>query len=222
LKELLANGRLIPLENVEDGQPTITSESLAVTFPHWQALHHKTMQHVEAYHRQYPLRQGMPREELKSRLKLTARVFNAVLSKSITDGMVMDRAAQIASSGHGVRFSEQQQAQIRTLMRRFEANPFGTPSVKECQAEVGEEVLNALIESHELILVSSEVIFRKQDYHLMTARIRETLQQNGRISLAEVRDQFNTSRKYAQALLEHLDALGVTVRDGDFRRLKKQ
>jgi selenocysteine-specific elongation factor len=56
----------------------------------------------------------------------------------------------------------------------------------------------------------------------MTARIQETLRQNGKISLAEVRDLFNTSRKYAQALLEHLDALGVTVRDGDFRRLKKQ
>jgi selenocysteine-specific elongation factor len=42
------------------------------------------------------------------------------------------------------------------------------------------------------------------------------------ISLAEARDLFNTSRKYAQALLEHLDVLGVTARDGDFRRLRKQ
>jgi selenocysteine-specific elongation factor len=44
------------------------------------------------------------------------------------------------------------------------------------------------------------------------------LRQKGQISLAEVRDLFQTSRRYAQALLEHLDAIGVTVRDGDFRR----
>jgi selenocysteine-specific elongation factor len=222
LKELLANGRLIPLENAEDGQPTITGEYLALTAPHWQALHNRTTQYIESYHKAYPLRRGIPREELKSKLKLTPRIFNAVIARLITDHSVTDHSASLARLGHTVKFNEQEQAKIRTLMRRFEANPFGPPSMKECQAEVGEEVLNALIESHELILVSSDVIFQKQVYDLMTARIKETLQQNGRISLAEVRDHFNTSRKYAQALLEHLDALGVTVRDGDFRRLKKQ
>jgi selenocysteine-specific elongation factor len=39
--------------------------------------------------------------------------------------------------------------------------------------------------------------------------------------VAEARDQFNTSRKYILPLMEHLDSNGVTVRDGDFRRLKK-
>jgi hypothetical protein len=37
-----------------------------------------------------------------------------------------------------------------------------------------------------------------------------------------VRDTFNTSRKYAQALLEHLDSIGETVREGDFRKLRKK
>jgi hypothetical protein len=36
-----------------------------------------------------------------------------------------------------------------------------------------------------------------------------------------VRDHFNTSRRYVLALLEHLDATGVTVREGDARRLRK-
>jgi selenocysteine-specific elongation factor len=47
------------------------------------------------------------------------------------------------------------------------------------------------------------------------------MQNKGRISLAEVRDLFQTSRRYIQALLEHLDAIGVTIREGDFRKLKK-
>jgi len=65
------------------------------------------------------------------------------------------------------------------------------------------------------------VIFRKGDYDTMVNSIRKTILQNGKITLAEVRDIFNTSRKYAQALLEHLDAAGITVRDGDFRKLRK-
>ncbi len=105
-------------------------------------------------------------------------------------------------------------------MRKFEANPFSPPSVKDCIAETGEEVLNVLLEN-ELITVSSEVVFRKHDYDAMVSEIKNVIVQNDRISLAEVRDLFKTSRKYAQALLEHLDTTGVTVRDGDFRRLKK-
>jgi selenocysteine-specific elongation factor len=52
-------------------------------------------------------------------------------------------------------------------------------------------------------------------------RVRETISKNGQVTAAEVRDLFGTSRKYALALLEHLDAIGVTIRDGDFRRLRK-
>jgi selenocysteine-specific elongation factor len=78
-----------------------------------------------------------------------------------------------------------------------------------------------LVELNEFVSVSADVIFRKQDYEAMSAKIREVLQQNGQITLAEVRDLFDTSRKYAQALLEHLDANGITMRDGDFRKLRR-
>jgi selenocysteine-specific elongation factor len=66
------------------------------------------------------------------------------------------------------------------------------------------------------------VLFRRQDYDLMVERILREIQQNEKITLGEVRDLFGTSRKYAQALLERLDALGITRRDGDFRRLRKK
>ena len=215
--ELVTTGRLILLE---DGA-VIPHEKLALALPHWQMLYERTMQYIDAYHREYPLRRGIPREELKSKLKIAPRAFNALVSTLITAGMVADHTAHIERAGHEIKFTEQEQTKIQTVMRRFEANPFITPSIKDCQVEVGEEVLNALIESEELIPVSSDVIFRKEDYEAMTARIKEMLSQTGKISLAEVRDLFHTSRKYAQALLEHLDALGVTVRDGDFRRLRK-
>jgi selenocysteine-specific elongation factor len=39
--------------------------------------------------------------------------------------------------------------------------------------------------------------------------------------VAEVRDRFKTSRKYALALMEHLDEQGVTLRSGDERVLRR-
>jgi selenocysteine-specific elongation factor len=108
------------------------------------------------------------------------------------------------------------------LMRKFEQSPFSPPGVKELrQGEVGEEILNALLEMNELKMVSPDVIFRKVDYDFMESQIRAKITENGRITLAEVRDLFHTSRKYAQALMEHLDANGITTREGDFRKLSK-
>jgi selenocysteine-specific elongation factor len=219
LQELLEAGSLIPLE---EGEPAATSSLLIMALPHWNALREKIRQTVESYHQNYPLRRGIPREELKSRVKLAARPFNASITKLIADHFLIDRSAFLAKPEHEVRFDNNQQAQVQVLMRKFEQNPYSPPSVKDCQTEIGAELLNALIESGQLIVVSSEVIFRKQDYDFMVDRIKQELQHLERITLSEVRDLFNTSRKYAQALLEHLDTLGITTREGDFRKLRQK
>ena len=205
---------------LKSGALTLTSDLLIIARPHWNTLQEKVLQTVESYHTQYPLRRGIPREELKSRLKLSTRAFQACINKLAVDHFLADYPAFIAKPEHEIRFDEKQQVKVQALRQRFEQNPFGPPSVKDLQQEAGEEILNALIELNELIAVSSDVIFRRKDYDLMTTQIKNELIQKERITLSEVRDLFSTSRKYAQALLEHLDAAGVTVRAGDIRILK--
>jgi selenocysteine-specific elongation factor len=106
-------------------------------------------------------------------------------------------------------------------MRRFASSPYSPPSVKESQSEVGEEVLSALVELGQLKQLNSDVIFRTADYEEMVARVRAFITEKGQMTVADARDLFDSSRKYMLALMEHLDASGVTVRDGDFRKLKK-
>ena len=68
--------------------------------------------------------------------------------------------------------------------------------------------------------VSAEVLFLAKTYSGMVEQIRQTLAAKGNITVAEVRDMFNTSRKYALALMEHLDQTGLTRRVGDERVLR--
>jgi selenocysteine-specific elongation factor len=173
------------------------------------------------YHRDYPLRRGIPREELKSRLKVEPRLFNALVRKMTVDGKLTEIGSWVAQPGHVIRFDDAQQAKVQALLKRFAQNPYSPPSVKESQAEVGSEVFNALIELGEMTVVSPEVVFRRSDYEAMVARISEHIRKQGQVTVAQARDIFNTSRRFILSFLEYLDSTGITVRDGDYRRLRK-
>jgi selenocysteine-specific elongation factor len=63
-------------------------------------------------------------------------------------------------------------------------------------------------------------LFDAETYADMRRAVTEYLQEQGRITVADVRDLFGTSRKYALALLEDLDRRRVTKRMGDIRVLR--
>jgi len=223
-QSLLAAGTLVILEN--SGNAALPSpNSLVTSLGAWNALAARAVQEVATYHHNYPLRRGLPREELKSRLKMPpgqsgTRLFTAVLRKLVSDGSIEEAGSIVFQPGHTIRFNPFQQRQVDQLLTRFAAAPYAPPSVKECVAEVGEDLFAALIDMGDLISLSTEVVFRRVDYDKMVSDLRHLLQTRGTLTAAEARDHFGTSRRYILALLEHLDAIGITQRDGDLRRLK--
>lgn len=218
IDELIANGGLFPLE---EGKSAPDANTLFIAALHWQAFKASALESLAGYHQTHPLRRGMPREELKSKLKFAPKVFNALVKKLALDTEVVEAGSWLARPGHEIRFSDGQQAKVSALIRRFDGNPTSPPSVKETVADVGEDIYNALLDLGELYAVGQDVVFRKPVYEQMVAKIRALLSEKGQATAAEVRDLFGTTRKYALALLEHLDALGVTMRDGDYRRLRR-
>ncbi len=218
IQELLAENLLIQLE---EGYIHPNVDLLVIPRSLWEAQTRRAEDELEQYHLTFPLRRGMPREELKSRLKYTPRLFNAAMRLWITGSSLVENGKQLARPGHQVEFKPAQKAQVDRLLEKFAAAPYVTPSVKECQAELGEEAYTALIEMERLVQVSPEVVFRSEDYLEMVAAVTSHLESEGTLTLAQFRDRFSTSRKYAQAFLEHLDAVGLTQRSGDVRKLRK-
>jgi selenocysteine-specific elongation factor len=218
VQDLLASGEIIAFE----GSPrmALTSQSMVISNTYWSQLKHKAMQELAVYHKNYPLRSGMPREELKSRLKLSVRIFNTILHRVASENGLQEAGTLVCLAGYKIQFTAQQQRSVDGLLARFAASPFSPPTVKECLAEVGEELFSAMVELGLLFPITPEVVFRKQDYELMRTEIISLLETKNTITAGEVRDHFDTSRRYVLALLEFLDTQGITVREGDVRRLK--
>lgn len=231
VRSLLADGRLVALDRGLSREEGLNANQLqavqtVMTAEGWHELSQRIQRAVTIYHRQHPLRQGMPREELKSRLQskrrpLAPRTFNDMLGQAAAEGLIVDEGALVRLPEHAVRLSASQQGNLDSLLRQFDAAPFSPPSVADSIAGVGEDVFLWLVDSGQLVRVSEDVVFSPAGYEAMVARIVAHLQREGTITVAQVRDILDTSRKYALALLEHLDARRVTRRVGDARVLRK-
>ena len=218
IQELIASGELIALES---GEHNVSSpQGLMTSKTYWVKLTHQVLREMDDYHKNYPLRRGIPREELKSRMKLPSRVFSSALGGIESEGELEETGSLVRRVGFSIHFNPQQQHAVDGLLARFAASPFSPPTMKECVAVLGEELYNGMVEVGLLISIPPDVVFRMQDYDLMISEIKNLLTKNQLITAAQVRDHFNTSRRYVLALLEYLDAQGITVREGDARRLK--
>jgi selenocysteine-specific elongation factor len=212
VKALLAKGQLIELRG----------KALVITSEGFQQMKEKILESTANFHQQFPLRMGMPREQLKSQLRLNGTVFDALVKRLVSEGDLEELGALLRKTGHDVVFSDEQHKKIRQLFSDFDAQPYSPPTMKQSEEVVGQEVLKALIETGQLIQLNEEVLLNPVIYQEMSDAVIGQLEAKGEITLAELRDQFNTSRKYAVAVLEHLDQMGVTVRRGDSRQLRRR
>ncbi|HEX9370694.1 MAG TPA: SelB C-terminal domain-containing protein, partial [Roseiflexaceae bacterium] len=185
-----------------------------VTAKGWSALSEKLATALRGYHRRYPLRAGMPREELRSRLRLTGDGLEAVLATAAAQGLAATHEASVRLAGHAPAPTPEQQRAVRRLLDAFRAVPYGPPAL-----DLEPELAGWLVEQGHVVRVAPDVAFLPQTYDEMVGWVRAQIAAAGGVTVAQFRDHFGSSRKYALALLEHLDERKVTRRAGDARVL---
>jgi selenocysteine-specific elongation factor len=186
----------------------------------WEKQSSDLLDLINRYHTDYPLRPGVPREELKSQMKMEGKIFDRLMESLIQAGNIAQRGPSISLKEFTIAYSPDQEKKIKELLDQFKADPTQPPSVKECRERVGDEIYKSLVEGEKLLQVSAEVVFTPAIHQKMVAKLKAKITKDGPVTVAQVRDLLGSSRKYVLAFLENLDGEGVTVREGDVRRLK--
>jgi selenocysteine-specific elongation factor len=188
---------------------------LLFTRAQWEALSSKARDAVATHHRQHPLRPGMPREELKSRLRLQPRVFSELTRGMRSRGLLEEVGSVVRLPGFEVRFEGAPGAEADRILGAIETAGHTPPAPAELGADP--EVLAALVEVGRLVRLSEAVLYPPDVYTPMVEATLGRIDEAGTVTVAQVRDLFGVSRKYALALLEHMDAIRLTRRQGDER-----
>jgi selenocysteine-specific elongation factor len=195
----------------------------------WEALKEESVRLVSEQHRQYPLRSGLSKEEWRTRLHLPPKMSSEIFLALQEEGQLAEATSATGTSGGFIRlpgfvpaFNASQQQQVERLLRLFRETPYTPPGRTESEAIVGAEVLAALIEQGRLVKLGGStdpVLFLRESYEEVVARLVVYLREHGKMTAAEARDVLGTTRKYILPLLEHMDERRITRRIGDERIL---
>ena len=204
IEELISRGLVIRVGQSNSGLLYASSA--------WQELISEARKSLSEFHKKYPLRAGMPKIELINRLRL-GKFTSQILDKLLLEKVVMDDGLIVRLPDFKVYLNTAEQNAIEIFLKSLSSSPYSPPGDNIPKPDL----LTLLVDRGQVIKLSDSVVVSKQAYNDMTGEVLTRLQRNGKITLAEVRDMFQTSRKYAQALLEYMDGQKITRRVGDER-----
>ncbi|MGI8588916.1 MAG: selenocysteine-specific translation elongation factor [Chloroflexia bacterium] len=215
LASALASGDAVRLSRGDEPTGELPPAALIMGLGAWNALAAKMREAVGRYHTQHPLRRGLGKEELKSRLGLTPKVYSAAVARAVAGGLLAEDATTFRLPEHEVRFEGPLASQVAGLKSAFAASPYSPPAPADLGLDP--ELVAALLDRGDLVKVASDIYYDRATYDLMTARILDAIDTHGSIAVADLRDMFGTTRKYAVPFMEHLDEVRLTRRQGDVR-----
>lgn len=162
------------------------------------------------------LREGAPREHVRSVAAIEPAFFDAVVAAGVASGRLEERGAGLAPAGHRVQLSPAETRQVEAFLAALRAGGESPPT----EQLPPPPLLGYLVARGDVVDSGVGVVWDAAVHARMVERVRACIEAEGPITLARVRDLFGTSRKYAQAFLEHLDALHITRRVGETRVLR--
>lgn len=179
---------------------------------------------LDAYHNGAQWRQGMPREELKSRVASAGdRLFDAVIAGLREGGQIKETRGLLARPQHVPHITETDGRVRSALLAALESEGTSPPPLDELRRlgdpAAVDRMLQALTDEGLVTQVAPDLRVASAVIERVREIVVETLRSGGEVTVATLRDRLQTSRRYALALLEHLDAIRVTRRVGDRRAL---
>ena len=211
VSQLTKDGHIVTL-----GDFGTDSDAVVYSAQGWDILKSKVASALQLYHTQYPLRQGVPAQEIRSRLDLSQPVYQRALVRLVDESIVVDERQSLRLPGHEITLTEKMEEEASAYLNSLQNDPY-SPSA---DAKVSQELLSVLIDQGKVVRVADGVIFAASAYKEMTDRIIEHLKDQGSITVADARTMFDSSRKYILPLMEHLDQQQITRRNGDERVLR--
>ena len=183
----------------------------------WASFLQQVISVLEKKHILQPYRSGFRMEEIERGLETGGIPFRIIINHLSVEGKVVELNHLIRLAHFQPVLSPLQERNKAKAWQLLDTDPFTPPPPQQIRDILGQDLFSAFVEAGDLVKVSEDVLFRKNEFDQMRQYVETLLENEQTVTVAGFRDRFTTSRKFTLAFLEFLDRKKVTRRDGDVR-----
>ena len=180
------------------------------------------------FHEEQPLAPGQNTSQLRLQLGLDEIGFEKVADQLIRQKEIVTDGNLLRLSSHQIQFSAEEEDIKEKVEDIFLDAGINTPAMSELTAQLSEyppqsvqQTFYALMNLGRFIRIENDLFIHTQMFDTIVNSLTDYLEKNDIITVAEFRELAQTSRKYAVPFLEYCDGQGLTIREGNHRRLRK-
>jgi selenocysteine-specific elongation factor len=185
---------------------------------------------LQAFHEKYPLKPGMPKEELKTKFPhfWEGKLFTLTLNHLLKEGSVVQAEEVVHLADHKVTLAvDQAELQKNIVAAYADAGlmpPYFRELIKQLDVamEPAREVLQLLVAEGAIVKVKEDLYYHGERLQALKSEVEAYLTANEELSTPQFKDMTGASRKYVIPLLEYFDTTNFTIRIGDIRKLRKR
>jgi len=180
------------------------------------------------YHRRFPLKKGLIKEELRSRMagNIKEKLFNQLINDLIQEALIVRDQDTIRAKDHQIKLHKEQEELRSQIEQIYLKEGLEPPYFKDLGQNIkeggGTDLLEIMVKDGTLIKVKEDLFFHKKVIEELNRRLVDFIKERGEITTPELKKLTGVSRKYTIPLIEYFDKMQLTVRIGDKRILRKR
>ncbi len=183
---------------------------------------------LENYHKLNPLHAGIKAAELRQKLfkGMEQNSADALLGVLHREGKIRKITDCYALPEFTVTLTKRQRNIREKLLKTYQVSGIETPITDHILEEFPtnertdfKQVLESLLSSGELVMLIPQICLHKDTYASVCEKAKAHFETHDSLTLAQLRDLLQTSRKYSQAIIEYFDKIHITRKEGDIHYL---
>ncbi len=195
---------------------------------HFDDLQERIKTLLTSYHRTHPLKEGMPKEELRSKLPaaVASRLFNQLLLQLIKAEKIIQSKDTVRLAAHSVSLAADQTDVREKILQTYRQSGLTPPYFKDlCRslqvdAAQAKDVLMLLVGDGLMVKAKEELYFDNDAIAGLKNKMLDFFKDKEELTTPLFKEMTGVSRKYLIPLLEYFDARNFTIRVGDVRKLR--
>jgi len=190
----------------------------------------KLLEKITLYHKENPLKEGMPTQELKSKFQYIddTKFFNLLFTKLAKENMVVLDKNIIRLADFAVALQVDQHEVKEKIKSIYQSSGLTPPFFRTICQDIdidkknATDVLRMLIDEKSVIKTKDDLYFDARRIEVLEQQLIDFLKENESITTPQFKEMIGVSRKFVIPLIEYFDSVNLTIRVGDTRQLRRK